>query len=84
MCSWWKLGCYAEDEYGPVAVNVGLVHYENNEFSLKINSRLPFNTTSEIMIQQVKETVKDYNVEATLLSSAAGFKWILNLQWLKH
>ena len=26
------------------------------------------------MIKQVKETVKDYNVEATLLSSAAGFK----------
>ena len=31
-------------------------------------------TTSEIMIQQVKETIKGYNVEAKLLSSAPGFK----------
>ena len=69
-----KLGCYAEDEYGPVAVNIGLVHYENDEFSIKINSRLPFNTTSEIMIKQIKETIKDYDVNATLLSSASGFK----------
>ena len=68
------LGCYKEDEYGPVAVNVGLVHYENNHFRIMINSRLPFNTNSEIMIKEVKETVSKYeNVEATLLSSSNGF-----------
>ena len=70
-----KLGCYACDEYGPIAVNIGLVHYENNEFSIKINSRLPFNTNSELMISQIKETVSKYeNVTATLLSSSTGFK----------
>lgn len=68
-----KLGCYAEDEYGPVAVNIGLVNYENNSFSIKINSRLPFNTTSEKMISQIKETIKDTNVEAILHSSSEGF-----------
>lgn len=68
-----KLGCYAEDEYGPVAVNIGLVNYENNSFSIKINSRLPFNTTSEKMIAQIKETIKDTNVEAILHSSSEGF-----------
>ena len=30
-----NMGCFAEDEYGPIAVNVGLVHYENNNFSNK-------------------------------------------------
>ena len=68
-----KLGCYAEDEYGPVAVNIGLVNYKNNSFSIKINSRLPFNTTSEKMIVQIKETIKDTNVEAILHSSSEGF-----------
>ena len=68
-----KLGCYANDEYGPVAVNIGLVNYSDDNFSIKINSRLPFNTTSEKMIAQIKETIKDTNVEAILHSSSEGF-----------
>ena len=68
-----KLGCYAEDEYGPVAVNIGLVSYANDEFSIKINSRLPFNTTSQKMIEQIKETIKETDVEAILHSSSEGF-----------
>jgi len=69
-----KLGCYACDEYGPIAVNVGLVHYENNEFEIKINSRLPFNTSTETMVNQINETISKYDyVTLTLLSSADGF-----------
>ena len=70
-----KLGCYACDEYGPIAVNIGLVHYENNAFSIKINSRLPFNTNSELMMKQINETISKFeNVSATLLSNSNGFK----------
>ena len=70
-----KLGCYACDEYGPIAVNIGLVHYENNAFSIKINSRLPFNTNSELMMKQIDETIGKYNnVTAKLLSNSNGFK----------
>ncbi len=69
-----KLGCFAEDEYGPIAVNVGLVHYENQAFSLKINSRLPFNTSSEQMLKQIKETLSKYQgLTVNLLSSSEGF-----------
>ena len=69
-----KLGCYAVDEYGPIAVNVGLVHYENDEFSIKINSRLPFNTNTEKMVEQITNTISKYSyVEFKLLSSADGF-----------
>ncbi len=69
-----NLGCYAIDEYGPIAVNVGLVHYENNEFSIKINSRLPFNTNTEKMLQQIQKTLSTYPyVSVNLLSSSNGF-----------
>ena len=69
-----KLGCYAIDEYGPIAVNVGLVHYENDEFSIKINSRLPFNTNTEKMVEQITNTISKYSyVKFKLLSSADGF-----------
>ena len=69
-----KLGCYAEDEYGPIAVNVGLVHYENNEFSIKINSRLPFTTSTTKMVEQINQTISKYEYASlTLLSFADGF-----------
>ncbi len=68
-----KLGCYAKDEYGELVVNVGLVHYENNQFSIKMNSRLPFNTTSELMLKQIEKTIQRFPVEAKLLSSSKGF-----------
>ena len=69
-----KLGCFAEDEYGKIAVNIGLVHMENGLFKIIINSRLPFNTNSEKMIKQIKDTIKDYaNVEATLVGDSKGF-----------
>lgn len=68
-----KLGCFAEDEYGKIAVNVGLVHYENDKFSIKINSRLPFTTNTTKMVEQINNTVKPYNVLVTLLSSSNGF-----------
>lgn len=69
-----KLGCYAQDEYGPIAVNVGLVHYENDKFSIKINSRLPFNTNTATMVDQINKTISKYDfVKLTLLSSADGF-----------
>ena len=70
-----NLGCYASDEYGPIAVNVGLVHYEDNKFSIKINSRLPFSTNTELMIRQINDRISKYeNVSLKLLSSADGFK----------
>lgn len=69
-----KLGCFIEDEYGPIAVNVGLIHYENEEYEIKINSRLPFNTTTEKMVQQINKVIEPYNVTLTLLSTSNGFK----------
>ncbi len=68
-----KLGCFAEDEFGKIAVNVGLCHYENGDFSVKINSRLPFSTNHQKMIEQVKETIGD-RAEAELKSTSNGFK----------
>lgn len=69
-----KLGCFKEDEYGKIAVNIGLCTFENDRFSIKINSRLPFNTTSEIMLEEIKTTLKNENVQVHLLSSSQGFK----------
>lgn len=69
-----KLGCYASDEYGPIAVNVGLVSYKDDKFTIKINSRLPFNTNTEKMVEQINQTISKYDfVKLTLLSSADGF-----------
>ncbi len=68
-----KLGCFAEDEYGKIAVNIGLCHYENGEFSVKINSRLPFNTNSQKMVEEIKRTVGN-RVVVDLKSSSNGFK----------
>lgn len=69
-----RLGCFAEDEYGKIAVNIGLVNYKDNAFSIKINSRLPFNTDSEKMVKQIKEKVINENVEVILHGSSTGFK----------
>lgn len=68
-----KLGCFAEDEYGKIAVNVGLCHYENGKFEVRVNSRLPFNTNSEKMVEEIKATVGD-SVKVELKSSSTGFK----------
>lgn len=69
-----KLGCFAEDEYGKIAVNVGLCSFENDEFSIKINSRLPFNTDTDKMLAQVCEKLANENVRVVLLSESKGFK----------
>jgi len=69
-----SLGCYASDEYGDIAVNIGIVKYENKSFNIVINSRLPFSTNSELMIESIKNTIaNENNVEATLVSSSNGF-----------
>ena len=68
-----KLGCFAEDEYGKIAVNIGLCHYENGKFEVRINSRLPFNTNSQKMVDEIKSTVGD-SVKVDLKSSSQGFK----------
>ena len=77
-----RLGCYAEDEYGKIAVNVGLCHYENGEFEVRINSRLPFTTDTPKMVEQIKNTVGD-NVKVDLKSSADGFKMDENSKMIK-
>lgn len=70
-----KLGCYACDEYGDIAVNVGLCKFENGEYSIKINSRLPFSTDSNAMLNAIKETLKCENgVEVVFISDSKGFK----------
>ena len=68
-----KMGCFAEDEYGKIAVNIGIAKMENGKFNIAINSRLPFNTNSKLMVDQIKETIKDYDVEVKLLSDSKGF-----------
>mgnify|MGYP002517383461 FL=1 len=70
-----KLGCFAEDEYGKIAVNVGLCHYENGKFSIKINSRLPFSTDTKTMFNGIKSTLKnEVCAKVVLLSESEGFK----------
>ncbi len=70
-----KLGCFAEDEYGKIAVNVGLCHYENGKFSIKINSRLPFSTDTKTMFNGIKSTFKnEVCAKVVLLSESEGFK----------
>ena len=77
-----KLGCYAEDEYGKIAVNVGLCSYENGEFEVRINSRLPFTTDTPTMVDQIKNTVGD-KVKVDLKSTADGFKIDENSKMIK-
>ena len=77
-----KLGCYAEDEYGKIAVNVGLCHYENGKFEVRINSRLPFTTDTPTMVKQIENTVGE-NVKVDLKSSADGFKMDENSKMIK-
>lgn len=69
-----KLGCFAEDEYGKIAVNVGLCHYENGEYSIKINARLPFNTDGEKMLDGIQTELKNEDVQISLMSYSQGFK----------
>lgn len=69
-----KLGCFAEDEHGKIAVNIGLCKVENGEYCIKINSRLPFNTDTEKMLAQIKDTLKDENAQVSLMSESQGFK----------
>lgn len=77
-----KLGCYAEDEYGKIAVNVGLCHYENGQFEVRINSRLPFTIDTSTMVKQIENTVGE-NVKVDLKSSADGFKMDENSKMIK-
>ncbi len=70
-----KLGCFAEDEYGKIAVNVGLCHFEDGKFSIKINSRLPFSTDTNTMLNGVKSMLKhEICAKVALLSESVGFK----------
>ena len=77
-----KLGCYAEDEYGKIAVNVGLCHYEKGDFEVRINSRLPFTTDTPTMVEQIKNTIGE-NVKVDLKSTADGFKMDENSKMIK-
>ena len=77
-----KLGCYAEDEYGKIAVNVGLCSYENGEFEVRINSRLPFTTDTPTMVDQIKNTIGD-KAKVDLKSTADGFKMDENSKMIK-
>ena len=70
-----KLGCHCADEYGEIAVNVGLCSFENGEYSIKINSRLPFSTDTNAMFNGIKDALKCENgVEIVLMSQSEGFK----------
>lgn len=77
-----KLGCYAEDEYGKIAVNVGLCHYEKGDFEVRINSRLPFTTDTPTMVGQIENTVGD-SVKVELKSTADGFKTDVNSKMIQ-
>lgn len=68
-----SLNCYASDEYGDIAVNVGIVKYENNNSFVGINCRLPFNTDSNKVVKAMIETLKDENVKISLEYDSKGF-----------
>ena len=54
---------------------MGLCKFENGEYSIKINSRLPFSTDTNTMFNSIKEMVKCENgVELVLMSDSKGFK----------
>ena len=52
-----RLGCYATDQYGDIAVNVGIVKYHQGTYFVGINCRLPFNITSQEVIQAMKKNI---------------------------
>lgn len=70
-----KLGCFAEDEYGKIAVNVGLCRFENNEFSIKVNCRLPFSIDTNTMFNRIKTTLnREICAKFVPMSESVGFK----------
>lgn len=70
-----KLGCFAEDEYGKIAVNVGLCRFENNEFSIKVNCRLPFSIDTNTMFNRIKTTLNhEICAKFVPMSESVGFK----------
>ena len=68
-----SLNCYAQDEYGDIAVNVGIVKYEKDQSFVGMNCRLPFNTDSNKVLNAMKETLKDENVSVKLEYDSKGF-----------
>lgn len=68
-----KLGCFANDKFGDIAVNVGIVTYEKDQYFVGINCRLPFNTTSLNVVEEMKNTLKDEEVDVTLEYDSQGF-----------
>jgi len=69
-----NMGCYAIDEYGPLAFNVGLVNYKEGKFDILINSRLPFSTTGKKMNEEVANTVSKYPfASCKVLGTSEGF-----------
>ena len=68
-----RLGCYATDQYGDIAVNVGIVKYHQGTYFVGINCRLPFNITSQEVIQAMKKTLQDENVTIQLPYDSKGF-----------
>ncbi len=78
-----KLGCFATDQYGDIAVNVGIVTYNNHNYFVGINCRLPFNTDSNKVVSQISNTLVNENVEVTLKSDSKGFIYDKNSPLIK-
>ncbi len=68
-----KLGCFATDQYGDIAVNVGMVKYAQDTYFVGINCRLPFNTTSKKVVLAMQNTLKNEDVKVNLAYDSLGF-----------
>lgn len=68
-----SLNSYACDEYGDIAVNVGIVTYKEGKYSIKINSRLPFVLSPEEQFARIKDHLKEENCEVLQKGFSNGF-----------
>lgn len=79
-----SLNCYEKDEYGDIAVNVGIVSYDHGNYQIQINSRLPFTMTPKQQYERIKEQVKHEDCVVLLKSASNGFKMDQNCDMIQY
>ena len=59
-----------QDESGILTSNVAVLEYENNKITIKINLRVPVNTSLDSIILKYRQLINMYeNIEVSVLSS---------------
>ena len=56
-------GIAAKDEYGDLTLNVGLIHYQNDQITTDLNIRYPITVDFPPLAEKLKNTLKTVGVE---------------------